>query len=106
MKRKVFLALALFALMAVGVYAQTEADFEVSVGSDGKLVILGYKGSAKEISIPAKIQNKTVIRVFLENNKNITKVTLPNGVEEFQFSNFSSLISVNIPDIKEIADFT
>jgi len=99
MKRTVFLALALFALMAVGLYAQTEADFTVRKTSDGKSIqINGYKGSAKEISIPAKIQNLTVTEVYLDNNKNITKVTLPNGVTDFQFADFSSLISVNIPN--------
>jgi hypothetical protein len=99
MKRTVFLVVALFALMAVGLYAQTEADFKVQKSSDGKgIMIIEYKGSAKEISIPAKIQNLPVTEVFLDNNENITKVTLPNGVKDFQFLNFTSLISVNIPN--------
>jgi len=83
MKRKVFLALTLFALMAVGVYAQTEADFTVKKSADGKsITITKYKGSATAVNIPAKIQNLPVTEI---GNKafylsEMTSVTIPNTV--------------------------
>jgi hypothetical protein len=98
MKRKVFLALALFALMAVGLYAQTEADFEVD--SDGKSVsIISYKGSATVVNIPAKIKNLPVTEIedkaFLTSK--ITSVTIPASVTSIgsgAFENCSFLTSV------------
>jgi hypothetical protein len=84
MKRTVFLVVALFALMAVGVYAQTEADFEVVKSKDGKSITIdGYKGSATAVNIPAKIQNLPVTVIdenAFVNKKKITSVTIPNGV--------------------------
>jgi hypothetical protein len=102
MKRTVFLVMALFALMAVGVYAQTEADFEVD--SDGKTVeITGYKGSATTVVIPARIKNLpvTVIGDGSFSNKPFTSVTIPNGVTEIgenAFSGSDSLTTITIPN--------
>jgi hypothetical protein len=103
MKRKVFLALALFALMAVGLYAQTEADFDVSKSADGKSVtITGYKGKATVVNIPAKIQNLPVTSVRgFKGNTSITSVTIPNGVTSIggsAFNGCTSLASVTIPN--------
>jgi len=83
MKRTVFLALALFALMAVGLYAQTEDDFTVKKSADGKsITITKYKGTATAVNIPAKIQNLPVTeignRAFYASE--ITSVTIPNTV--------------------------
>jgi hypothetical protein len=105
MKRTVFLALALFALMAVGVYAQTEADFTVSKSADGKsITITKYKGKETTVNIPAKIQNLPVTVIGFNAfilNKNITSVNIPNGVtiiEQNAFGNCSKLASVTIPN--------
>jgi hypothetical protein len=103
MKRTVFLALALFALMAVGLYAQTEADFEVD--SDGKsITITGYKGSTTDVNIPAKIKNLPVTIInksaFSSYGK-LTSVTIPIGVTTIGDSAFSmntNLKSVTIPN--------
>jgi hypothetical protein len=85
MKRTVFLALALFALMAVGVYAQTEADFVVSKSKDGKsITITGYKdGKATAVVIPARIQNLPVTEIessVFDECYDLTSVTIPNTV--------------------------
>jgi hypothetical protein len=111
MKRTVFLVVALFVLMAVGLYAQTEADFEVNKSSDGKSVtITKYNGKATAVNIPAKIQNLPVIGVggFM-GNTSITSVTIPNGVTRIENKAFGvceKLTSVIIPNIKDIAENT
>jgi hypothetical protein len=112
MKRTVFLVLALFALMAVGVYAQTEADFEVVKSEDGKsITIIRYKGTAKDVKIPEKIQNLPVTSIngfSFDEIKNITSVTIPNGVTsigESAFAKCTSLTSVTIPNsVKSIGN--
>jgi len=105
MKRKVFLALALFALMAVGVYAQTEADFEVIKSKDGKSITIDeYKGKATAVNIPAKIQNLPVTEIGSKAfyaNRSITSVTIPNGVTSIGKNAFEACInltSVTIPN--------
>jgi hypothetical protein len=104
MKRKVILVVALFALMAVGVYAQTEADFDTKTSSDGKSIwITGYKGKATAVNIPAKIKNLPVIVIDHDSfgYEDITSVVIPNGVTEIgmaAFSNCEKLTSVTIPN--------
>jgi len=102
MKRKVFLVLALFALMAIGLYAQTEADFVADKG-----IISEYTGSATTVNIPATIKGVKVIgignRAFSglgQITLKITSVTIPNGVTsigEGAFFGCISLTSVTIP---------
>jgi hypothetical protein len=100
--RKVFLALTLFALIAVGLYAQTEADFKVEVSYDGKSVwIKGYTGKATTVNIPAKIKNLPVTSIQLYDNQIITSVIIPSGVTEISDSAFegcTNLTSVTIPN--------
>jgi hypothetical protein len=109
MKRKVFLALALFALMAVGVYAQTEADFRVTKSADGKSVeITMYRGKETTVNIPAKIQNLPVTSIgksAFAVNMSITGVTIPNGVtiiEAEAFTTCAQLTNVTIPSSVKI----
>jgi hypothetical protein len=104
MKRKVFLVVALFALMAVGVYAQTEADFDVVKSKDGKSITIDeYKGKATAVNIPAKIQNLPVTEIgntAFSNNSSITSVTIPNGVTSIGSNAFdlcNQLTNITIP---------
>jgi len=80
MKRTVFLALVLFALMAVGLYAQTEADFDTRNVND-TVTITNYKGSATTVNLPVKINNKLVIglegSVFRKNK--VASITIPDS---------------------------
>jgi hypothetical protein len=113
MKKKVFLAAALLALMAAGVYAQTEADFEVY--SDGKsITITKYKGSATAVTIPEKINNLPVTLIggseasdmgggVFEGNDKITSVTIPYSTKFITigprtFAKCTNLTSITIPD--------
>jgi len=105
MKRKAFLALALFAFMAVGLYAQTEADFEVRLFVNNTQVMIDdYKGNATTVNIPAKIKNLPVFSIgssAFADNKKITSVVIPNGVTEIldrAFYGCTNLTSVTIPD--------
>jgi hypothetical protein len=100
----VFLVVALFALMAVGLYAQTEADFGVYKSKDGKSVIIEeYNGKATAVNIPAKIQNLPVTEIGEEafsKKSSITSVTIPSGVTSIgvgAFNNCNSLTNVTIP---------
>jgi len=91
MKRKVFLALALLALMAVGVYAQTEADFTVKKSADGKsITITKYKGTETAVNIPAMIQNLPVTEIGRDAFyiSEITSVTIPNSVTSIKIGAF------------------
>jgi len=105
MKRKVFLVVALFALMAVGVYAQSEADFDFKDGQ-----ITDYKGSATVVKIPEKIKNVPVNDIgsgAFSNNDKITSVTIPNGVIYIRmdaFSDCTKLSSINIPNGVKLVD--
>jgi len=101
MKRTVFLVLALFALMAVGLYAQTEADFDVEKSKDGKsIVIIEYKGKAKDVKIPEKIQNLPVTIIdsaAFAQDKNITSIIIPGSVTsigDHAFANSTNITSV------------
>jgi hypothetical protein len=102
MKRTVFLALALFALMAVGLYAQTEADFGVNKSADGKSVsITKYNGKATAVNIPAMIQNLPVTEIAGKAfaGSKITSVVIPDSVTRIgdqAFYRCSNLTSVTI----------
>jgi len=94
MKRTAFLVVALFALMAVGVYAQTEADFGVNKSADGKSITIDeYKGSATTVNIPSKIQNLPVTKIGEQAfwvTSPITSVTIPNTVTSIERGAFTS----------------
>jgi len=93
MKRTLFLAVALFALMTVGVYAQTEADFGVSKSADGKSITIDeYKGKATVVNIPAKIQNLPVTKIGDQafGTSKITSVTIPNTVTSIERGAFQT----------------
>ena len=103
MKRTAFLAVALLALMAVGLYAQTEADFDTDTSSDGKsITITKYKGKVTEVKIPEKIKNLpvTVIGDSAFRRTTITSVTIPSSVTEIDHWGFNQcvlLTSITIP---------
>jgi hypothetical protein len=121
MKKNVFLAMALLALMAVGVFAQTEGDFNVDLTADESgVIITGYTGSQRAVTIPAKIQGYPVKMIgnaafslggivdLLEEQDmvrrgtetRLTSVTIPTGVVRIgreAFAKQSTLTSVSIP---------
>lgn len=92
---------------------------------DGTLIIKRYKGSATEITVPARIGKDAVTAVGVDTHKwgtpircfvppelknSVTKITLPDSVRtigEFTFYEFEGLEEINIPDgVSEIKDGT
>jgi hypothetical protein len=102
MKKLFFLMTALFVLAGT-VFAQSEDDFVVTQNTDGKTVtITGYKGSAKEIVIPATLfgLRVTAIGNFAFRDKGLTAVTILEGTVTIGGRAFSgnSLVTVVIPN--------
>jgi len=106
--KKMVLWFALIVMAIIPVYAQQynpESDFKIDWDKDIKdgVVITGYIGTRREVSIPPKIQNNPVTRIesAFENNKNITKVTIPNSVTNIEWGAFAgctNLTSITIPN--------
>ena len=103
------LLIAVFALMlAATAFAQTEADFNVTLTADSTgVVITGYTGRTVQVRIPATIQGMPVRVIgegaFSRSNINtaITSVVIPQGVTTINRSAFSyadRLASVTIPE--------
>jgi hypothetical protein len=106
MNRKiVFTVLAL--LLAVTAFAQTEADFTVTLTEDGEgVVITKYIGKVAAVRIPATIQGMPVREIGDEafrDNYTITSVVIPEGVtrigQRVFFNNvlLSKLTTVTLP---------
>ena len=96
MRKNVFLAGALLALMAVGAFAQeynSESDFKVKKEGNG-ITITKYSGKATVINIPPTIQNLPVTSIgdkaFCGSpfGIDITSVTIPDSVTSIGYSAF------------------
>jgi hypothetical protein len=109
MKIRLVLCLVL-AVVAAAAFAQTEADFGVTLNDAGDgVVITQYTGKALAVRIPATLQGMPVKEIgkrafygFLSTNtKNITSVVIPAGVTKIGDEAFGwqeKLASVTIPD--------
>lgn len=68
-----------------------------------KVVITGYDGAETKLIIPAQIDSKSVIKIennAFKDNKNLTSVTISEGIEdigESAFENCSSLSTISLP---------
>jgi hypothetical protein len=112
---KAWLALAVLLSAAAAAFAQTEADFNVTLTDDGSGVkILKYTGKTGAVKIPATIEGMPVKEIGGHAFKGlfyippgsgqgttITSVTIPQGVttiREYAFEGCAGLTSVAIPD--------
>lgn len=68
-----------------------------------KVVITGYDGAEAKLTIPAQIDSKSVIKIennAFKDNKNLTSVTISEGIEdvgESAFENCTSLATISLP---------
>ena len=79
-----------------------ETDYEVQNG-----VIVAYKGTSTELTIPKIVNTETVTAVgeYAFSNSNIVSVTLPNTIttiEDYAFYNCRSLETIYAPSVKTI----
>ncbi|MBE6838568.1 MAG: leucine-rich repeat domain-containing protein [Ruminococcus sp.] len=84
-------------------------SYEYSEEFDG-ITITDYKGTATELLIPDEIKGRDVMEIgesaFFD-CKNVTTVSLPDGIEEIEacaFKNCTALTTINIPDSVEQID--
>jgi hypothetical protein len=105
----------------VSIWAQSEEDFQVTLTNDNKgVVIVKYKGTARDVHIPTTIQGLPVREIgyqafmgeilgFSRVDKKITSIIIPEGVTKIggsAFNESNSLISVVLPTtLIEIGDF-
>ena len=81
----------------------------VYTSSGNEVTITDYAGSATEIFIPAEIDEKTVTAIGYQafKDKNITSVTIPNGVKTIGndvFSECGDLESIFLPDGLDVSN--
>jgi hypothetical protein len=102
----------LLAAATAPAFAQSEADFTVTLTDDGAgVVITGYTGKVMSVKIPAMIQGMPVKQIGKEDiwespegpfqGSNITGVIIPPGVTHIgrnAFMNCGKLTQVTLPD--------
>lgn len=60
-------------------------DFTYEENENGEIVITGYKGEGGEVTIPAEIEGKAVVKIgeaAFDGRTDITAVTIPEGIKE------------------------
>ncbi len=87
--------------------AETYGDFEYTVADDNTVTVTKYTGTNAKVTVPEKINSKTVTAIgsyaFCENT-GITGVTLPKtlkAIKSHAFYGCSNLASINIPSTVE-----
>ena len=98
--------------VSMDVHAETQsaADFTYRLGTDGEVVITGYRGSPGEMIVPAQIDGKPVRSIAKEafyNNGNITKASLPEGLSKIEASAFQgayNLVEIVLPNTLRIIE--
>ena len=86
---------------------KTYGDFTYRDDGNGNVVITGYKGSSKKVTVPSKIGKKKVIGVYgaFKDNTKVTDIILPDSVVRLEyeaFSGASNLVNVNLDNVQRI----
>lgn len=94
-------------IIIIPVQEQTNDGLLYKVMDDGNITISGYKGTQTELTIPAKINGKTVTTIGegAFSNSSLTAVTIPDTVREintYAFSGCTALQEIHLSDSVEI----
>ena len=87
--------------------AEIYDDFEYTVSDDNTVTVTKYTGTNAKVTVPEKINSKTVTAVgsyAFQKNTGITGVTLPKtlkAIKSHAFDGCSNLASINIPSTVE-----
>ena len=108
MKR--FISTILCVVMLFCIFTSATPSFALSYNGfsyeivNEKIVITGYGGAETKLTIPAEIDSKSVIKIennAFKDNKNLTSVTINEGIEdigESAFENCTSLEKITLPE--------
>jgi hypothetical protein len=105
------LAAGLLAVVTIGAFAQTEADFTIYRDSHRYITITGYTGSAVDVVVPATINGAPVDKIghgAFAGKTAIRSITIPASVrdiDEGAFQGCTGLTSITLPqNLTEIDD--
>jgi hypothetical protein len=84
------------------VFGQSEDDFDITQNSKGTITIIGYRGTAKQVVIPERIEGIRVTEIGRQAfyRKQLTSITIPNSITVIGEGAFreNPLISIIIPN--------
>jgi len=108
MKRIVYLVLFV-AILNSGVFGQSGDDFGITQNSQGFITITSYEGTARQVVIPRTIEGIRVSEIGRRafGGKQLTSVTIPNGVTTIRTGAFANnqLTSITIPNSVTIIEY-
>lgn len=105
-----------FKFVSIGEYTPivNDTDFSYSDNGDGTAMIIGYRGRAKDVTIPATVNGLKITKIYsfcmrLQGNNTLESVTIGNNVKEIRrwaFRKCSKLKTVNIgKSVRIIEDY-
>lgn len=107
MKKSISILLSIVMLLCIFTsatpsFALTYGDYSYEI-QNNEIVITGYNGTSTQLTIPAKIDGKSVAKIgdnSFKNNETIISVTISEGIEdigESAFENCTSLATISLP---------
>lgn len=89
-------------------FGQDNEDFAYTEDENGEIVITGYNGKGGEISIPAEIEGKAVVKIgelAFDGRSDITAINIPEGIKDIDNCAFRGcgITEITIPStVKKI----
>lgn len=84
-------------VVLIEVYTEAgSGEYTYTTNLDGTINIVSYEGDEKTVSIPSKLDKKTVVSVAgFEGNDTIEKVTIPSTVTAIQYNTFYNCMNLS-----------